>query len=126
MKKDIHPKYVEATVICSCGETFKTRSTVPTIRVEICSKCHPFYTGQQKLVDSGGRVERFQKKYGLKEAKPTEELAEEPEQSAEEPAEEPEESVEEKAISPEVKAPANDAEKKASEPSAETSPESKK
>ncbi len=64
MKKGIHPKYEEARVICSCGETFVTRSTKPDLRVEICSKCHPFFTGKQKFVDSGGRVERFQKKYG--------------------------------------------------------------
>ncbi len=65
MKQGIHPEYVVATVICSCGETFETRSTKQEIKVEICSKCHPFFTGKQKLVDSGGRVERFQKKYGL-------------------------------------------------------------
>lgn len=65
MKNGIHPEYVEATVTCSCGETFQTRSTKPLIRVEICSKCHPFYTGKQKLVDSGGRVQRFQKRYGV-------------------------------------------------------------
>ena len=63
MKKDIHPEYVETQVTCSCGETFKTRSTHPVLHVEICSKCHPFYSGKQKLVDSGGRVERFQKRY---------------------------------------------------------------
>jgi large subunit ribosomal protein L31 len=65
VKKDIHPEYVEARVMCSCGETFVTRSTKSTLRVEICSKCHPFYTGKQKFVDTGGRVQRFQKKYGL-------------------------------------------------------------
>ncbi|MFZ3062872.1 MAG: 50S ribosomal protein L31 [Actinomycetota bacterium] len=65
MKQGIHPEYVVATVICSCGETFETRSIKQEIKVEICSKCHPFFTGKQKLVDSGGRVERFQKKYGL-------------------------------------------------------------
>jgi large subunit ribosomal protein L31 len=64
MKKDIHPDYVEATVTCSCGNTFKTRSTKPELRVEICSQCHPFYSGKQKLVDSGGRVERFERRYG--------------------------------------------------------------
>ena len=62
MKTDIHPDYVTATVSCSCGNTFQTRSTKPEIRVEICNVCHPFYTGKQKLVDSGGRVERFQRK----------------------------------------------------------------
>ena len=64
MKEKIHPKYVEAEVTCGCGNTFKTRSTQPVIKVEICSNCHPFYTGQQKFVDSAGRVEKFQKKYG--------------------------------------------------------------
>ncbi|MEN6635975.1 MAG: 50S ribosomal protein L31 [Clostridiaceae bacterium] len=65
MKKDIHPKYGEATVRCACGETFKTGSTKEDLSVEICSKCHPFFTGKQKLVDSGGRVDRFKKRYGL-------------------------------------------------------------
>lgn len=63
MKKDIHPDYVESTVTCSCGETFTTRSTRPEIKVEVCSACHPFYTGKQKLVDTAGRVERFNRKY---------------------------------------------------------------
>ncbi len=63
MKEDIHPDYIDAVVTCSCGETFRTRSTKPALHVEMCSKCHPFYTGKQKLVDSGGRVERFQKRY---------------------------------------------------------------
>lgn len=63
MKKDIHPEYVEATVTCGCGETFKTRSTKPKIVVEICSKCHPFYTGRQRLVDTTGKVERFRRRY---------------------------------------------------------------
>ena len=62
MKKDIHPQYVEATVHCSCGNTFTTRSTKPELKVEICSQCHPFYTGKQKLIDSGGRGERFQRR----------------------------------------------------------------
>jgi large subunit ribosomal protein L31 len=63
MKKDIHPEYVESTVTCACGNTFKTRSTNKEIRVEICSSCHPFYTGKHKFVDSAGRVEKFRKKY---------------------------------------------------------------
>lgn len=63
MKKEIHPAYHEVTVHCACGETFTTRSTKKELRVEICSKCHPFFTGKQKLVDSAGRVERFQKRY---------------------------------------------------------------
>jgi len=66
MKANIHPKYTEVTVSCACGETFKTRSTRGDIRLEICSKCHPFFTGKQKLVDTAGRVERFQRKYGAR------------------------------------------------------------
>lgn len=65
MKTDIHPKYYRAQVICACGETFETGSTKETIKVEICSKCHPFFTGKQKFVDTGGRVERFKRKYGM-------------------------------------------------------------
>ena len=64
MKNDIHPKYVESTVTCACGESFTTRATQPEIKVDICSACHPFYTGKQKFVDTTGRVERFQKKFG--------------------------------------------------------------
>lgn len=59
MKEGIHPKYVEATVVCACGNTFVTRSTKPEIRVEICSQCHPFFTGRQRIVDTEGRVDRF-------------------------------------------------------------------
>jgi len=66
MKKDIHPKYVECKVTCGCGETFQTRATKPDLNVEICSKCHPFFTGKQKLVDTAGRVEKFQRRYGAK------------------------------------------------------------
>lgn len=65
MKANIHPEYLEATIVCGCGETFKTRSTKERIVVEICSKCHPFYTGKQKFVDTAGRVEKFLRKYGL-------------------------------------------------------------
>ncbi len=64
MKKDIHPKYMDCTVKCGCGTTFETRSTVPEIKIEICSACHPFFTGTQKMVDSLGRVDRFTKKFG--------------------------------------------------------------
>ena len=64
MKKDIHPDYVDCTVTCTCGNTFQTRSTKPEIRVDICSACHPFFTGTQKLIDSGGRVQRFADKFG--------------------------------------------------------------
>ncbi len=63
MKNGIHPEYVETTVTCGCGETFKTRATKSKIAVEVCSKCHPFYTGKQKFVDSAGRVERFKQKF---------------------------------------------------------------
>jgi len=66
MKANIHPKYIEATVKCACGETFQTRSTKPEIHLEICSKCHPFFTGKQKLIDTAGRVERFNRKYATK------------------------------------------------------------
>jgi large subunit ribosomal protein L31 len=65
MKADIHPKYYKTTVTCACGETFETGSTRETLKVEICSKCHPFFTGKQKFVDTGGRVERFKRKYGM-------------------------------------------------------------
>ncbi len=66
MKKNIHPEYKRTTVRCACGNEFETGSTKENLRVEICSACHPFFTGKQKLVDSGGRVERFNRKYGLK------------------------------------------------------------
>ena len=79
MKKDIHPKYVECTVTCGCGEVFKTRSTTPEINIEICSKCHPFYTGRQKFVDTAGRVEKFLRRYGMKQP---EQQAQEQEQEA--------------------------------------------
>ncbi len=66
MRAGIHPEYVETTITCACGEVIHTRSTRPSLRVEICSKCHPFFTGKQKLVDTAGRIERFQRKYGRK------------------------------------------------------------
>ena len=65
MKEGIHPNYVETTITCACGNVIKTRSSKENIRVEICSKCHPFYTGKQKLVDTGGRVDRFKKRFGM-------------------------------------------------------------
>lgn len=65
MKQGIHPDYVEATVHCSCGNTFQTRSTRPTLRVDVCSNCHPFYTGTQRIVDATGQVERFRKRFNL-------------------------------------------------------------
>lgn len=65
MKEAIHPKYEKSMVVCACGSTFETRSTLPSIHVEICSACHPFFTGKQKLLDTAGRVERFRRKYGI-------------------------------------------------------------
>ena len=69
MKTGIHPEYVEATVRCSCGNTFTTRSTKNDLHVELCSECHPFYTGKQKLVDTGGRIDRFERRYGRRKQK---------------------------------------------------------
>ncbi len=66
MKKDIHPTLFDTVIRCACGATFETKSTEKEIRVEICSSCHPFFTGKQKFVDSAGRIERFKKKYGSK------------------------------------------------------------
>ena len=65
MKQGIHPNYKETTITCACGEVIHTRSTKENISVEICSKCHPFFTGRQKLVDTGGRVDRFKKRFGM-------------------------------------------------------------
>jgi large subunit ribosomal protein L31 len=70
MKKDIHPAYDASVVKCACGNSFETRSTKKEIHVEVCSKCHGFFTGKQKLVDSAGRVEKFQRRYGRKVDKP--------------------------------------------------------
>ena len=66
MKKDIHPNYQQATVVCACGNTFTTGSTKKEIKVEVCSKCHPFYTGQQKSMAARGAIDKFNRKYGLK------------------------------------------------------------
>jgi large subunit ribosomal protein L31 len=66
MQEGIHPNYGTAVVKCACGETFETGSTKKELRVEVCSQCHPFFTGKQKLVDTGGRVDKFKKKYGIK------------------------------------------------------------
>ena len=66
MKTNIHPEYVECTVTCACGNNFKTRSNKPEIRLDICSACHPFFTGSEKIADSAGRVDKFKKKYNLK------------------------------------------------------------
>ncbi|MDR0457103.1 MAG: 50S ribosomal protein L31 [Treponema sp.] len=67
MREKIHPKYEMTTISCACGNTIETRSTIKDIKVEICSSCHPFFTGKQKLVDTAGRIERFRKKYNIKE-----------------------------------------------------------
>ncbi|GAC1318911.1 MAG: 50S ribosomal protein L31 [Chloroflexota bacterium] len=67
MKQGIHPEYVETTVHCSCGNTFQTRSTRPELRVDVCSNCHPFYTGTQRIVDSAGQVERFRKRFKIEQ-----------------------------------------------------------
>lgn len=66
MKKEIHPEYFETTITCACGNVIPTRSTVKDIKVEICSKCHPFFTGKQKLIDTAGRVEKYRSKYSKK------------------------------------------------------------
>ena len=85
MKKDIHPQYEEATVHCSCGNTFTTRSTKKELHVELCSQCHPFYTGKQKLVDSGGRVDRFKKRLEKKADEPVQPKAKAPKAEAPKP-----------------------------------------
>jgi large subunit ribosomal protein L31 len=88
MKQGIHPDYVETKVSCSCGNTFVTRSVKSELHVELCNQCHPFYTGKQKLVDTGGRVERFQKKYAKRAgaAKAADPQPAAPEPAASEPA----------------------------------------
>ncbi|MBO0779596.1 MAG: 50S ribosomal protein L31 [Ktedonobacteraceae bacterium] len=65
MKKGIHPNYIETTVSCACGNTFKTMSVKPLLKIDVCSKCHPFFTGQQRILDAAGRVERFRKRFNL-------------------------------------------------------------
>ena len=67
MKADIHPEYVEAIVRCACGNTFETRATKPDLHVEVCSACHPYFTGEHRIVDTAGRVERFKRRYGIKD-----------------------------------------------------------
>ena len=67
MKKGIHPEYVESLVHCACGHQFNTRATKADIHVEVCSACHPYFTGEQRIVDTAGRVERFRRRYGIKE-----------------------------------------------------------
>ena len=67
MKTGIHPDYVECTVRCACGNTFETKATTPDIHVEVCSACHPYFTGEQRIVDTAGRVERFKKRYNIED-----------------------------------------------------------
>jgi large subunit ribosomal protein L31 len=67
MKKDIHPEYKEATVVCACGNTFETRSTRSTLKIDLCSKCHPFYSGERRIVDTGGQVERFKRRFKIQD-----------------------------------------------------------
>ncbi len=76
MKADIHPEYMEAKVSCSCGNSYTTHSTVPELHVELCNECHPFYTGKQKLVDTGGRIDRFERRYGRRKNAPANPAAE--------------------------------------------------
>ena len=102
MKQGIHPEYVEARVTCSCGNTFVTRSVKPELHVELCNKCHPFYTGKQKLVDTGGRVERFQRKYAQ-----SRERAESVRAGAQAKEQAPAEAAPEEAEAPEESAPAD-------------------
>lgn len=83
MKADIHPEYVEATVTCACGNTWATRSTKAELKVEVCSNCHPFYTGTQKMIDTEGRVERFIRRWGLQDRYADEEPGEKEDQQAE-------------------------------------------
>lgn len=94
MKTAIHPEYKEARIVCACGNVIETRSTVDEIHVEICSSCHPFFTGKQKLVDTAGRVEKFRAKYGLPQESDEAEAPEEAEEAEE--AEETEEAEEAK------------------------------
>ena len=83
MKADIHPNYVDCTVTCSCGNTFQTRATKPEMRIDICNACHPFYTGNQKLIDTGGRVQRFTDRFGsAREAVAAREAAKKAERAA--------------------------------------------
>lgn len=66
MKKEIHPEYVDAVISCACGNSWETRSTEAAMHVEVCSNCHPFFTGEQRIMDTAGRVERFKRRYGMK------------------------------------------------------------
>jgi len=90
MKPKIHPKYVESTITCACGNVVKTRSTKPKMNVDLCSACHPFFTGKQKLVDTAGRVEKFRRKYGdVVPAKPPKPVKPAPEPKAAKPPKPP-------------------------------------
>jgi len=79
LKNDIHPEYKEASIVCACGNSFTTRTTVGDVHIEICSACHPFFTGKQKLVDTAGRVEKFRRKYKLENKDAAEEKTTKPE-----------------------------------------------
>ena len=81
MKTGIHPRYKRSTVQCACGNTFETRSTTPSIHVEICARCHPYFTGKQKLIDTAGRVERFRQRYLTQAEKTAEKAAAEPKEA---------------------------------------------
>ena len=122
MKPDIHPEYKVGTVTCACGSSFQVRSTVGDMNVEICSACHPFFTGKQKLVDSAGRVEKFMRKYGMADKKAAQAKAEEIKAVEAKAAEE--KAAEEK-VAAEEKAAEAKAERKA-ERKAETKVETKK
>lgn len=122
MKPDIHPEYKVGTVTCACGSSFQVRSTVGDMNVEICSACHPFFTGKQKLVDSAGRVEKFMRKYGMADKKAAQAKAEEVKAVEAKAAEE--KAAEEKAAAEKKAAEAKDVNAKA-EPKVETKAEEK-
>ena len=122
MKADIHPEYKVGTVTCACGSSFQVRSTVGDMNVEICSACHPFFTGKQKLVDSAGRVEKFMRKYGMADKKAAQEKAEEIKAIEAKAAKE--KAAEEKVTAEEKAAEAKNVDVKA-EPKAETKTETK-
>ncbi|MEE8373175.1 MAG: 50S ribosomal protein L31 [Dehalococcoidia bacterium] len=67
MKKDIHPEYMEAKVVCACGNSFETRSTKSLLKIDLCSKCHPFYSGERRIIDTGGQVERFKRRFKIQD-----------------------------------------------------------
>lgn len=114
MKTDIHPEYIDARIVCACGRVTETRATVPEIHVEICSHCHPFFTGKQKLVDTAGRVERFLSKYGRQDE--AEEIAE---QAAERAAESEKQEFEQPGAEAEAEEGEAEEGEEAAEPAAE-------